>query len=279
MGKRIRSPIRWFGGKGNMIAKLLPLIPEHRIWVEVFGGGASLTLAKAPSPVEVYNDIDGRLVNLFKVLRDPAQFQELERLVSLTLCSRQEWAEAMARMKQQVSPVERAWAFYTAARQSFAGNLSAWSYVRTESSRGMASKCSSWLSAIEMLPDIHQRLMRVQIECSDWRRILKNYDTPETCFYLDPPYVARTRRRGSYAHELSDDDHSELVEMVQQLQGMVMLSGYPNELYAPLEQSWRKVAWKVGCHAVGRTRATGLMGQGAVKARQSRTECVWMNFG
>ncbi len=68
MTKRLRSPILWFGGKGNMVAKILPLFPPHRIYVEPFGGGASLLMAKAPAPVEVYNDLDSGLVNLFRVL-------------------------------------------------------------------------------------------------------------------------------------------------------------------------------------------------------------------
>ena len=101
------------------------------------------------------------------------------------------------------------------------------------------------------------------------------YDTPQTFFYCDPPYVPSTRRAGVYKHELTDEDHQELVELLKQIQGRVMLSGYPNELYDSL--GWRRIEWEVNCHAAGRTRVSGLQGAGSA-AGQKRTECVWMNY-
>lgn len=277
----MRSPIWWFGGKGNLVSRLLPLVPGHRIYVEAFGGGASLLFAKAPSPVEVYNDIDRGLVDFFHVLRDPALFDEFHRLVSLTPYSRGEYLDCRATWREQADPVERARRWYTVARQSFAGKfgIGGWGRSIAESSRGMASICSGWLSIIEGLPQIHARLVRVQIECLDWQECLRAYDTPETFFYLDPPFIPETRRGGGYAHELATDDHRELVEVLLGLLGKVLLSGYAHPIYEPLENAgWGRVDWEVGCAAVGRTRAAGLQGEGAVREKQMRVESVWMNY-
>lgn len=126
------------------------------------------------------------------------------------------------------------------------------------------------------LPLLCERLAGVAIECRDWRDIIKLYDRPETFFYLDPPYLPKTRRTGGYRHELSDPDHQDLVEALNRIQGKVMLSGYPSELYDSLD--WRKVEWDVTCAAAGRTRASGLIGKGTVSEKQKRTECVWMNY-
>lgn len=275
---RIRSPICWFGGKGGMIAKLLPLIPPHQIYVEVFGGGGSLLCAKEPSSVEVYNDINSGLVNLFRVLRDPKRFEKFERLAYLTTFSREEFRDAARGLGGRGS-VEKAWRFFVTARQSFAGTMGSWGYGRTSTARGMAGQCSRWISAIEGLPDLHSRLMRVQVEHDDWRKLLGRYDTPETFFYLDPPYLLSTRKSGGYEHELTTDDHRDLVEYCSKLQGKVLLSGYPNPEYKPLEGwGWKTRQWETVCHAAGRTRGTGLLGAGSAKARQSRIEAVWMNY-
>ena len=137
---------------------------------------------------------------------------------------------------------------------------------------------SSWLSAIDRLPEIHARLQRVQIECYDWRKILDIYDAPQTCFYLDPPYIHSTRRAGSYRFEMSDDDHRELVSRLLDVQGMVLLSGYYHDIYAPLEDAgWGRVEWKQHCYATARTRDTGFQGAGSTGERQMRTENVWRN--
>jgi DNA adenine methylase len=277
--KRLRSPICWFGGKGNMVAKLLPLIPPHHIYCEVFGGGASLLCAKEPSTVEVYNDIDSRLVNLFRVLRDREAFEELRRLVALTLHSREEF-KAAKDLPMEGNEVEQAWRFFMLSRQSFSAKLTSWGYGVGSNARGMAKLTSQWIGAIEMLPELHERWMRVQVENDGWQKVLERFDTPETFFYLDPPYVLRTRRGGKvYDHELSDADHKELVDVCLSLQGKVLLSGYGSDLYKPLaEAGWQSMEWRTACHAAGRTRLTGLKGAGAMTARQVRTEVVWMNY-
>jgi DNA adenine methylase len=276
--KRIRSPIPWFGGKGKMTAKLLPLLPTHRIYVEPFGGGASLLFAKDPASVEVYNDLDQGLVGLFRVLRDPAKFERFWFLTSMTPYARNEWDECRRLWDTETDEVRRAWRWFVVARQSFGGHFGAsWGSAVTASSRGMAETASKWLSTLDNLGRVHERLFRVQIECADWRRILDRYDTPETCFYCDPPYVPDTRRAGGYDHELSEADHVELVERLATIQGKAMVSGYPSPIYRPLVRSgWKRKDWRTACHAAGRTRQTGIQGNGSALAKQPRTECVWI---
>lgn len=233
--KRLRSPIQWFGGKGNMTAKLLPLLPEHQTYVEAFGGGASLLFAKEPSPVEVYNDVDEGLVGFFRVLRDPRQLGRLKRLADLTPYSRSEYDLSKRTWRDETDPALRAYRWFVVARMSFGGKFGdSWGSVVTSSNRGMADTAARWLGACAALPAIQERLLRVQVECQDWRTILRRYDRPETLFYLDPPYPSSTRRSGGYAHELSEADHAELVDRVLTLKGKVLLSGYRTPIYRPL---------------------------------------------
>jgi DNA adenine methylase len=275
----MRSPIWYFGGKGKMVKNLLPLIPPHKIYVEVFGGGASLLFAKKPSPVEVYNDIDSDLVNFFRVLRDPEKFEQFYRKAVLTPYSREEYCFCRETFQECQDDIERAYRFFVTARMSFSGRiLHGWSFTVTDSSRGMAGAVSKWLSCLDGLPDIHERLMRVQIEHDDFRKIIPRYDTADTFFYLDPPYVPDTRRSGEYAHEMTLDDHRELVEMLLAIKGKAMLSGYRHEVYEPLERAgWQRIDYETACHAVGRTRGTGILGEGAARAKQPRVESVWLS--
>jgi len=277
----MRSPIIWFGGKGLLVHKIMPFIEHcpHHTYVEPFGGGASLLFAKRPSPVEVYNDIDEGLANFFRVLADPELFPQFERRVQATPYSRAIYNECRDSWREQTDPVLRACQWFVVARQSFSGRFeSGWSSAVTFSCGGMVSTCFKWRRSIERLAQVHARLMQVQIEQADWRTILDRYDTPETLFYCDPPYVASTRRSGKYAHELIDVDHGELVKMLLSAKGAVLLSAYESEIYAPLVDSgWSLIRWDVPCYAAGNTRATGLQGDGAREANQRRAECLYVS--
>lgn len=265
-----------------MIAKILPLFPPHRIYVEPFGGGASLLMAKQPAPVEVYNDIDSGLVNLFRVLRDETKFERFQRLVELTPYSREEYNDSRTWWREHgedEDDVERAYRFFVVARGSFSGYFAqSWSYVFSLSTRGMAFTCSRWLSTIEGLPAVHERLMRVQIEHNDFRTILTAYDSPETLFYCDPPYVPATRKAGRYLHEMTESDHEEFVQRLLKLKGMVVLSGYNHGIYSPLDAAgWQRIDFETACYAAARTRGTGILGEGAARSKQPRVESVWLS--
>lgn len=202
MSKKLRSPITWFGGKGAMAAKLLGLMPPHKFYVEPFGGGASLLFAKEPSAVETYNDADEGLVNFFRVIRDPELFNMFYHLVLHTPFSRAEYNYCRETWANETDPVIMAYKWFVVARNSFAGNFGAsWGYGVTSSNRGMASQASRLLSIFELLPAIHARIMRVQIEHDSWEKVLARHNHPDTLAYLDPPYIPDTRKSGGYAHE------------------------------------------------------------------------------
>lgn len=276
MSRQFRSPIQWFGGKYTLAPRLLTLMPPHQTYVEAFGGGASLLLAKEQSPVEVYNDLDSDLVNFFRVLRDPQLFPDFYNRAWLTPYSREEHRFCLEHLNDDSNPAERARRFFVLARWSFSGLIgSTFAFSIAGSRNGIAEKASAFRGVLCALPLICERLAGVAVECRDWRGILDLYDRPETFFYLDPPYVPETRRGGSYRCELSTKDHEDLVGALQAIKGKVMLSGYPSSLYDSL--GWRRLDWEVTCAAAGRTRASGILGPGGA-AKQKRTECVWMNY-
>jgi len=279
MPSRLRSPIPWFGGKGNMTGRLLPLFPPHRHYVEVFGGGASLLLAKKPAGgVEVYNDINHALYDFFSVLSKPELFEKFYRRVAVLPWSRQLYEECKATWAEQEDLIERVVRWYVVAKQSFSGIFGrSWSMAVTGVSRGMGMCTSRWLSAIELLPEIHARLQRVQIECADFRKILQKYDGPDYLAYCDPPYLHETRSSTRYEFDMTREDHEDLVNLLLQYDGKVVLSGYPNEVYRLLEDAgWKRVEFQTVCHAVGHTRQTGILGPGAAKKKVPRVECVWI---
>ncbi len=272
--RRLRSPIPWLGGKSRMVSKIAPLLPQCGIYVEPFGGAASMLLAREPSSVEVYNDVDGRLVNFFRVVRDPAKARELRRMLKLTPFSRGEFHASVD--LQAGEGVKAAHAFFIRAKQSFAGETSTWGFAKT-STRGMSQRTSAWLGGIELLPLLTDRIMRVQIEQVGWEACMKNFDTPETLFYCDPPYFPGARKNGQYKHELTEDDHERFLCVVRELKGAVAISGYMCPPYKEALKGWGLSTWKVSCNAAGRTRGSGLLGKGAAKRKVPRVEHLWRN--
>lgn len=265
----------WFGGKVKHADWIGSFIPPHRTYVEPFGGAMAVLLAKEPSPVEVYNDVDEALVHFWRVVRDPRLYRRLRERLELTPYARGEWDWSRRAWRDVDDPVERAARWWIGVRQSFAANApgsgsAGWSFSVDGSARGMSREVSKYLSAIVGLPAVHARLRRVQIEHGDWRRIFDLYDGPATFFYCDPPYVPETRRRGGYVHELTSADHAELVARLTAIEGGAVLSGYEHEVHRPLEAAgWTVRRRRVQCHAAW-TRRGGRVGQ-------VRTECLWLS--
>lgn len=257
----VSPPITWFGGKSKLAARIISHFPEHWTYVEPFGGSAAVLLAKAPSRIEVYNDIDRDLVNLFQVLRDPKTSKRLQAACESTLYSRAEFEIAQ---KAHPDPVEAARCFIVRQRQSHGGMGQRWSYCIEDAQGGMSSAVRRWLSGIERLPAIHRRLKQVQIEADDWSIVIGRYDGPRTLFYLDPPYAAGTRVGGGYRHELSDDDQERLIDALLRIKGMAVLSGYRCEYHAPLEAAgWQRVDYEVPAYMSPR--------------RERRRESLWLS--
>lgn len=261
------SLVRWAGGKGKQLTDLLPLIPQSRIYCEPFGGGASVLLNRQRSPVEVYNDLDGALVNLFTVMRDTEQFAEFRRLIDLVPYSRDEFVAALS-FADVVDPVRRAVAFYTMVNQSISGKRLAragdWARGRND------NLAERWFQRHEKLTAIHNRVRHVQIEARDALDILQEWDTPDTTFYCDPPYILDTRtKRKYYAIEPGDEYHLELVDVLLNVKGMVVLSGYDHPIYHRLTEAgwWTDLYGASAIMEVVQNKGT----------KRARTEIVYRN--
>ena len=179
----------WYGGKFVHIGFILPHLPtDAGHFCDVYGGSAAVLINREPAPVETYNDLDSELVNFFAVLRDEPQ--ALIRQIGLTPFSREELVRA-CQTEPSLPAIERARRFYIRARQTRTGlaqtsSEGRWAHCVLTSRAGMAGAVSRWLGAVEGLPEIAQRLQRVQIENAPALEVIRRYDTPDTLFYLVP---------------------------------------------------------------------------------------------
>ncbi|HAX77218.1 MAG TPA: DNA methyltransferase, partial [Cyanobacteria bacterium UBA11372] len=218
----------WYGGKFSHLDWLLPLLPQTKHYCEPFGGSAAVLLNREPSPVETYNDIDGEVVNFFRVLRN--QKDALIEAIGLTPFSREEFELAISDNNQELSDLERARRFFVRARQVRTGlaqtaSTGRWAHCLLTSRAGMAGAVSRWLGSVEGLGEIAQRLLRVQIEHAPAIEVIKRYDSEETLFYLDPPYPHDSRGDSkAYAYEMTDQEHIELAKILHSVKGKVALS-------------------------------------------------------
>ena len=279
--KALKGPVKrgvgtavfWYGGKGILCRRLRPLFPPHKRYVEPFGGGASVLLSKEPVEVEVYNDLDSGLADFFRVMADPEVFQRFYRHIEALPSSRQIYLEYVDTWKRERDPAVRVAKWFVVARQSFNGRFGkGWRFDSQRTIMGCGQAVRAWLQAVEKLPEIHFRLLHVQVENDDFREILPRYDTPDTLFYCDPPYVHATRGEVRYDLDMPDDDHRELVDMLLKLKGMVALSGYANTLYTVLEDNgWNRRDLVVTCPSASRDYGTGNIPRG------ERTESLWRN--
>lgn len=247
---------------------MLPLLPECHHYCEPFAGSAAVLLNRAPSPVETYNDLDGEVCNFFHVLRDDAD--NLARAIALTPFSREEFAAA-CRLDPALPPLERARRFYVRARQVRTGlaqtaSLGRWANCKQTSRSGMSGVVSRWLGGVALLPEIAERLLRVQIENRPAVEVIQLYDSAGTLFYCDPPYVHLTRGdKRAYGHEMSNDQHRELAEILNGVKGMAAISNYDCEFMNGLypARRWKKI--------VGRRRTIH-------STKGERREVLWRNW-
>lgn len=236
-----RPALRYYGGKWLLAPWIISFFPEHDCYVEPFGGAASVLLQKPPSFIEVYNDLNGDVVNFFKMLRE--RRQELIEVINLTPFSRLEYAESQ---KPCDDPLEAARRFFVWSWQGRGrGGVKEPGGWRFMSRRTRGQTPADDFENVEHLLMIATRLKKVQIENDDAITVLKRFDDPNTLFYVDPPYVQDTRsqrwRNGGYAFEYSEDEHIKLAEHLHDLSGMIILSGYQSSLYDNLFPDWLRV--------------------------------------
>ncbi len=257
----------WYGGKFSHLDFILPHLPDDAgHFCDVYGGSAAVLINRLPAKVETYNDLDSELVNFFLQLRDRGP--DLIRAIGLTPFSREELQRACS-YERGLTPLERARRFYVRARQTRTGlaqtsSEGRWAHCVLTSRAGMAGAVSRWLGSVEGLAEIVQRLQRVQIENAPALEVIRRYDTEDTLFYLDPPYVHSARGdAAAYANEMTDSDHADLAETISGIRGRAVLSGYRTPLYDRLYADWNRVdASPKVAHSV----------------RQTRQESLWLNF-
>ena len=257
----------WYGGKFSHLDFILPNLPEDAVhFCDVFGGSAAILINRNPAQVETYNDLDSELVNFFETLRN--QGPKLIKAISLTPFSREELIRA-CRPEPKLTKLERARRFYVRARQTRTGlaqtsSEGRWAHCVLTSRAGMAGAVSRWLGAIDGLPEIVQRLQRVQIENAPALELIERYDTEETLFYLDPPYVHESRNdSNAYGHEMTDAEHIELANLLHEIRGRAVVSGYRTKLYDRLFSEWSRIDAPVKtCNS----------------SKGKRQESLWLNF-
>jgi len=268
----VRAPFRWFGGKGALVAKLIPLIPYGVSYVEPFFGAGNVFWNRKRSLIETINDTDGRIINLMRCLQDETRRNKLLERISLTMYSRQEFDEACRIMfdTKDPDPDDLAWAFYVKMNQGFGGlpKSRSWSYSIGHSLKGLSLVVSTWLTRLDHFSIWFERLRGVQIECRNALKVISTYDAKDTVFYLDPPYVPSTRVSvGEYEKDQDVLFHRRLVKRILKVKGAVVLSGYDSPYYAPLEKNgWDRVEFDVP------TSVHNTMG-----VRNRRVEVVWRN--
>lgn len=264
MTARIQPLIRYHGGKYRFADWIISNFPKHKTYVEPFGGGASVLISKLPSQIEVYNDIDEEVVNLFRVLRNPEQRQQLEQLVYLTPFARQEFVEAY---EYSDCPLEKARRLIVRAQMGFgsAGATRGNTGFRRMGGRQKNYEIQIWDKYPNRLASIAERLKDVLIENHEASKIIDYYDDKDTLFFIDPPYVrsTRTANMNAYQYEMDDDAHKSLLDRLKDVEGFVVLSGYECDLYNINLSGWKKLTKQV--------QASGKIGG------VTRQECLWLN--
>lgn len=264
----INSPvIRYHGGKFRLAPWVLQHFPPHTCYVESFGGAAGVLMQKERSYAEVYNDLDGDIVNLFRVLQSKENRDSLAELLALTPYARDEFELAW---EPTDNPVDRARRTIVRAQMGFgsAGATKGVTGFRIDTKRKHGTAQSLWTKYPDQIAVIGQRLAGVLIENRPATDVIKAHDGKETLHYVDPPYVHGTRYESAksgryYRHEMTDSDHIELISTLLEVEGMVALSGYASEIYIDQLEGW----------SMNSTSARISAGRGS----STRQECLWLN--
>lgn len=248
-----RPAIRWHGSKWRIAPWIISHFPKHRTYVEPFGGGANVLLRKHRAYAEIYNDLDDEIVEFFEVLRDPLRANRLSELLRLTPYARTEFQSAY---ESSDDVIERCRRLVVRSFMGFGSNAHSSQHkgrrstgFRANSNRSGTTPALDWANYPAAMDALTARLQGVVIERRPAIEVIAQHDREDTLHYVDPPYMQETRAQGNkydlawrmYRHELTDDDHAQLLEYLRQVKGMVILSGYPAPLYDDMLFDWRRV--------------------------------------
>lgn len=259
-----RPALRYHGAKFRLAEWVMQFFPAHTCYVEPFGGAAGVLLQKPRAYAEVYNDLDGNVVNFFRVLRDPVQRQQLVDACVLTPYARDEFELSWEPTDE---PIERARRLCIRAQMGFgsAGATKGVTGFRIDTRREYGTAQALWQLYPAAIAAAGERMTGVLIENRDAIEVMRQHDAPTTLHFVDPPYMHETRVYGNrtYAHELSNEEHVQLLAGLLELEGFVVLSGYQSDLYSGMLAGWEKHSTSARISA---GRGTG-----------TREECVWLN--
>jgi len=240
--KPTRALLKYFGGKWAIAPWILPYLPPHRVYVEPFGGAASILLRKPRSRIEIYNDLDEEIVNIFRVVQDPIMCQQLIRRLRRTPYSRREFELAFQASHNAIIRAQRA---ITRSYQSFHHESLFNPRKRTFGDAlhrsGGDGRSHGWVNYPRALVTISNRLRGVVIDCQPALKVIRAQDASDTLFFVDPPYMPSTRSKSGYRHEMTEDEHFMLLETLRAAQGFVVLAGYPSSLYDRMLHDWHRV--------------------------------------
>jgi DNA adenine methylase len=279
----LTPPLKWHGGKQYLAKRIVSLMPPHLHYVEPFAGGLAVLLARDPADrrlwvkdtppahlrgvSEVANDLNRHLTNFWRVLQGQDTSERLCRLVQAIPFSEPEWEDAVSRL-DHADPVAAAAAFFVRCRQSLAGRLDTFAPVsRARTRGGRNEQVNAWWGAVDGLPAVAERLRDVLVLCRPAVEVIRQQDGPGTLYYCDPPYLQATRTaKEVYTHEMTEAGHRELLGVLRQCKGKVMLSGYPSQLYDATLAGWEFHTFDLPNNAAS----------GTSKGRE--LEILWTNF-
>lgn len=253
----MKAILKYPGAKWRIADWIINHMPTHRVYLEPFFGSGAVFFRKPPSYIETINDIDGNIVNLFRVCRERPD--ELARAINLTPFAREEFNECYDMAVE--NPVERARRTLVRYHQSFGTSNSTKNSWRNTQTAGGPRCATMWNYLPEAIVECCERLKEAQIENIDAVQLIERYNDVNTLIYCDPPYLQSIRRRNIYAHEMEDEDHIELLEVLRRNKSKIILSGYDNDLYNTYLADWH----------IAEKETTAQMGL-------YRVEKIWFNF-
>ena len=267
----VRSPFGFPGSKARSLEQILPLLPYRDSYAEPFGGSGSVLLSRRESKLEVFNDRYAGVVAFYRCVREREKCEALVSRLGIFLHAREEFIWCRETWRNCEDDVERAARWYYMTLLSFGQQGRHFG----RQIRGRSQMGAKLHSNLQLFHPVHCRLKNVQIENQDWRNCLKDYDHRDMVWYLDPPYYEYNK--GIYEHEMVREEHVELIERIQHLEGFVALSGYQNQLYDKYPWDGRHT-WEVqvSMTAFAFTDTNNMAGKEDDIRRGRAMECLWI---
>ena len=242
----MESILRWPGAKWRLADWIINMFPRHAVYCEPFFGSGAVFFKKTRSGTETINDIDGNVVNLFRVVRNSAD--ELARVIEMTPYSREEYRDCY---ESKGDEIEQARRFLVRTWQAFGGKTycsTSWAHDRTNS----VFRPKYWCKLPNRILATVERLKMAQIENMDARELIGMYNRTQTLLYVDPPYLKSTKTQLHYECEFAKpEEHKELLEICKKHKGYLIISSYENDLYNATLAGWEKRSMRTATNAAG----------------------------